>query len=160
MPKTTLSRVSTTKPPGASSQGKTIPPRDLLHGTFLRVDKKGSGAVSHKDLARIFKELRVKLNDREVQELITWYDTNGTNTLPYAALVEDAFPRNMTFKSKSLPALTSGQHSSRSNAGSQPPTPASAMSTSRKKMMKINAEKHTIERRLRQHQEQQKAQAY
>ncbi|EGB02695.1 hypothetical protein AURANDRAFT_68649 [Aureococcus anophagefferens] len=150
----------------AAKGGQPIPPRDLLHGTLLRIDKAGSGAATAKDLARLARELRAPLNDRELQavpkpttglgarlrELVTWYDVSGSNTLPYAALVEDCFPRGAGARGYAgaapLPMISA----------SAPPTPSSGMSTSRRKMAKINAEKATIEKRLRQLQEQQKAQ--
>jgi hypothetical protein len=136
----------------AAKGGQPIPPRDLLHGTLLRIDKAGTGAATAKDLARLARELRAPLNDRELQELVTWYDVSGSNTLPYAALVEDCFPRGARASGYAgaapLPMISA----------SAPPTPSSGMSTSRRKMAKINAEKATIEKRLRQLQEQQKAQ--
>ncbi|KAH8045770.1 hypothetical protein JL722_14043 [Aureococcus anophagefferens] len=136
----------------AAKGGQPIPPRDLLHGTLLRIDKAGSGAATAKDLARLARELHAPLNDRELRELVTWYDVSGSNTLPYAALVEDCFPRGAKASGYAgaapLPMISA----------SAPPTPSSGMSTSRRKMAKINAEKATIEKRLRQLQEQQKAQ--
>ena len=135
--------------PGAAP----IPPRDYLHGALLRIDKAGSGAAKVADLQRLARELRVALSDREAQELVTWYDVNGSNTLPYAALVEDAFPKQSAHTNKSLPLIA---RDSSPSATPAPPTPSTAMSTSRKKMARINAEKATIERRLKQLQEQQK----
>ncbi|KAH8098560.1 hypothetical protein JL720_1513 [Aureococcus anophagefferens] len=86
----------------------------------------------------------------ELRELVTWYDVSGSNTLPYAALVEDCFPRGAGARGYAgaapLPMISA----------SAPPTPSSGMSTSRRKMAKINAEKATIEKRLRQLQEQQR----
>ena len=137
----------------AAKGGQPIPPRDLLHGTLLRIDKAGSGAATAKDLARLARELRAPLNDRELQELVTWYDVSGSNTLPYAALVEDCFPRGAK-----TPSGYAGAAPLPVISASAPPTPSSGMSTSRRKMAKINAEKATIEKRLRQLQEQQKAQ--
>ena len=139
-------------------RGQRLEARDLLHGTLLRVDRAGTGRLDQRALQKALKQLRVGLNDRQVHELVCWYDNNGTNALPYLALVEDAFPKGTTYAlatTRSLPRLPASASPSRS----APPTPSTGtpMATSRRKMARINAEKATIERRLRQLQGQQDA---
>lgn len=139
-------------------RGQRLDARDLLHGTLLRVDRAGTGRLDQRALQKALKQLRVGLNDRQVHELVCWYDNNGTNALPYLALVEDAFPKGTTYAlaaTRSLPRLPASASPSRS----APPTPSTGtpMATSRRKMARINAEKATIERRLRQLQGQQDA---
>mmetsp|Transcript_33773 Transcript_33773/g.34410 ORF Transcript_33773/g.34410 Transcript_33773/m.34410 type:complete len:646 (-) Transcript_33773:151-2088(-) len=77
-------------PFGRKSKG-AVNPRDILHGTFLRFDRTGSGRLNETDAKQALAELRVPVSDRDMKALISWYDTNGTNTMDYREITHQIF---------------------------------------------------------------------
>jgi Ca2+-binding EF-hand superfamily protein len=61
--------------------------RDLLHGTFLRYDSNNTGKVDSIVLMNIFKELKINVNESDVQAFITWFDNDGSDLLDYNTVV-------------------------------------------------------------------------
>lgn len=118
--------------------------KDLLLGTCLRVDRDARGKLPSRDFAKILRELRVPVND--LDDLVCWYDQDGSKRLPYRKVVDDAFAprtsgdqRKLLKPTQSLPNLKIS-------------TPCD---TARVKIARIAAEKATIQRRLLELQRQQ-----
>lgn len=119
--------------------------KDLLLGTCLRVDRAALGKLPNRDFAKILRELRVPVND--LDDLVCWYDQDGSKRLPYRKVVDDAFAttpptcdqRKLLKPTQSLPNLAIS-------------TPCD---TARVKIARIAAEKATIQRRLLELQRQQ-----
>ena len=61
--------------------------RDLLHGTFLRFDPNSTGKVDLTTLLRIFKELKINVDQNKAQAFLTWFDNDGSDLLDYNSLV-------------------------------------------------------------------------
>ncbi|KAJ1462957.1 hypothetical protein M885DRAFT_504440 [Pelagophyceae sp. CCMP2097] len=126
---------------------RATPPRDLLHGAFLRADRGAHGLLAPADVARVLREFRLTLGEESLSQLADWYARDGTGALPYRKLVDDAFPPLSGRAplggrmSKSLPTLDFD---------------VSAL-TSRTKLSRITSEKGTIEKRLRELQKLQHA---
>ena len=60
-------------------------PRDLLHGTLLRVDRDGKGALDERGLKRALRDLRAALPEDGCRQLVCWYGVDGTGSLPRRA---------------------------------------------------------------------------
>ena len=109
----------------------TISPRDLLHGTLLRVDIQNKGKLDAKQMQKVFREMRISsitLND--VGRLVNWYDDDASKTMDYAKFVKDTIRELGTANASGLPPLKGG-----------PSVPI--------KRTAILAEKARIERRLK-----------
>ena len=89
----------------ARKSGGALQPRDLLHGTFLRFDAKGHGRVSAAAVTQASQELGVRMTDKEVADLVIWFDTNGTRQLDYNAFTAQMFGEDVMTKSLQLPKL-------------------------------------------------------
>lgn len=72
------------------SQGR-IEPRDIFYGTFLRFDSDHSGRVGFEGLRDVSRELRINLSDRDISAMMSWFDSNGTNSLDYGQLTNQLF---------------------------------------------------------------------
>lgn len=142
--------------------------RELLLGTCLRIDQSGVGKLTKQDFTRILREFRIEIRDGGMDDLVAWYDCDGSSRVPYRNLVNDAFnpcivPTDPSFlnpqsaqqvqeqediqrckkkhileKSSSLPGLPD------CSTGSSTP-----LHTARVKMARIAAERETILRRLK-----------
>lgn len=131
--------------------------RDLLLGTCLRVDRNGAGKLGRSEMRKIFRELRVEVRDVDLDNLVAWYDSDGSRRVPYRRLSDDVFrPRDTPRKNfndaasdPSLPRLLQNS----------PTSSASSLDTTRIKMARIEAEKEAIQRRLHDLQRQQRAAA-
>ena len=80
-------------------------PRDLLHGSFLRFDKKLNGRVDVDGVRSICQELGVRMDDRELAAFTTWFDTNGSDSLDYNELVRQLYGDDVMTRSLKLPKL-------------------------------------------------------
>jgi Ca2+-binding EF-hand superfamily protein len=65
----------------------TVKPRDVLHGTFLRYDSRGTGKVGLKSLTSVAENLRVHLSEDRLQALLDWFDSDGSGTMDYCNFV-------------------------------------------------------------------------
>ena len=86
------------------SQGY-LEPRDLLHGSFLRFDKKQNGRVDLDGVKAICAELGVRMDEREVRAFTTWFDTNGSDSLDYNELVRQLYGEDIATRSVKLPKV-------------------------------------------------------
>ena len=115
----------------AQKSAMPIGPKDLMHGTLMRFDSKGSGRISAENFQSALREVRCRnVGQDDIARLVNWYDVDASRTIPYNKLISDAFAGMSV--SLSLPALTSGRTSGRAG-----------------KTM-IMAEKARIERRLKE----------
>ena len=89
----------------ARKSGGVLLPRDLLHGTFLRFDTKGHGRLPAPQVMAASQELGVRMTDKEVQDLVVWFDTDGTRQLDYNAFTAQMFGDDVMTKSLQLPKL-------------------------------------------------------
>jgi len=85
----------------------SIEPKDLLHGTFLRLDSSKSGRISAADLNRVATELKIPLTTEECQKLVLWFDSNGSGRMDFSLLTRQLFGDDVLTKPLSLPAVSS-----------------------------------------------------
>ena len=114
--------------------------KDFFLGLCVRVDDGlDSGRLTKLQLAKILKELNVPLRDHAIEDLVCWYDSDGSRRIPYKPLADDLFrrPPPPQIKSRSLPSLSAFK-----------PTPD--VDTARVKMARIAAERESIKRRLKE----------
>ena len=86
------------------SQGY-LEPRDLLHGSFLRFDRKQNGRVDMDSVRTICGELGVRIDEKEIMAFVAWFDTNGTNHLDYNELVRQFYGEDIATRGVKLPKL-------------------------------------------------------
>ena len=86
------------------SQGY-LEPRDLLHGSFLRFDKKQNGRVDLDGVKAICAELGVRMDEREIKAFTTWFDTNGSDHLDYNELVRQLYGEDIATRNVQLPKV-------------------------------------------------------
>ena len=87
------------------SQGY-LEPRDVLHGSFLRFDRKQNGRVDVDGVRTICAELGVRMDDKELVAFTTWFDTNGSNNLDYNELVRQLYGEDIATRGLKLPKVT------------------------------------------------------
>jgi hypothetical protein len=77
----------------ALKSGHTIPPRDLLHGTFLRFDSGREGQLVASQVAAVAEELGVPMLPDELKVLMEWFDARGSSgrMLDYASFTRQVF---------------------------------------------------------------------
>ena len=81
--------------------------RDLLHGTFLRFDGPGHGHVDSNGVEAVARELGVNLTQKEVHDMVLWFDTDGTRQLDYNAMTEQMFgSQDIMTRRMTLPRLS------------------------------------------------------
>lgn len=95
------------------SQGR-IEPRDVLYGTFLRFDPRQCGRINENGLRSVCKELGVQLKEHDLQTFVTWFDTNGSDTLDYNELVRQIYGEDVLTRPLKLPPLQSPIREARS----------------------------------------------
>jgi Ca2+-binding EF-hand superfamily protein len=83
----------------------SVSARDILHGTFLRMDSSRSGHISAEELQHVCAELKVPINQEEVRQLVLWFDSNGTETMDYVLLISQLFGEDVLTRPLSLPAV-------------------------------------------------------
>ena len=86
------------------SQGY-LEPRDLIHGSFLRFDKKQNGRVDVDGVRSICAELGVRMDDKEVRSFTAWFDTNGSQQLDYNELVRHCYGEDIATRALKLPKV-------------------------------------------------------
>ncbi len=80
--------------------------RDLLHGSFLRFDKKASGRCSVSVLTKVCNELGIGMTHKELNDMILWFDTDGTRQLDYNAFTDQVFgSQDIMTRQMTLPKL-------------------------------------------------------
>ena len=68
--------------------------RDVLLGSFMRYDHSSSGRVKKEHVRKVCDILRIRgISDRDLSELVLWFDTNGSSTLDYHELARQIFGR-------------------------------------------------------------------
>jgi Ca2+-binding EF-hand superfamily protein len=78
---------------------------DLLHGTFLRFDPRHTGRLALPDFKRVCKEVKVSLSDANAQKFLTWFDSDGSGKIDYAALTKQLFGDDVLCRPLSLPQI-------------------------------------------------------
>ena len=89
----------------ARKSGGVLLPRDVLHGTFLRFDRSARGRIDSSGVLMAAKELQVTLTDAEINDLVIWFDTNGSRQMDYNAFTAQMFGEDVMTKSIQLPKL-------------------------------------------------------
>lgn len=85
--------------------GGVLSPRDLLHGTFLRFDPRGTGRQGKDGVVAASRELGVTLTDTEIEDLVTWFDTDGSRKMDYNAFVAQLYGDDVMTRTLHLPKL-------------------------------------------------------
>ena len=80
----------------AVKTGGQLVPRDILHGTFLRQDPERKGRVGLEGLRTVCRAIRADLSDAKLQVLLTWFDSDGSNTLDYNLLSNQLYGSSST----------------------------------------------------------------
>lgn len=142
-----------------ASKGE-VEPRDVLMGTFLRFDKTHSGVrISSEDLNAVFRELRVRIPQDQINSLITWFDTNASRRLDYAMLIRQLFGEDVLTKPLSLPTISkAGRPQTTSDVSHDPKETLkqkALKSASRQKL--IVAEKLRVQAKLQSIEKQRQA---
>jgi Ca2+-binding EF-hand superfamily protein len=89
----------------AKSKGR-LEARDVMHGTFLRFDTQRTGRVDSEGLRVVARELQVgDVSGGDITVAIRWFDTNGSQTLDYNALIRQIFGADVTTEPLNLPTI-------------------------------------------------------
>lgn len=83
----------------------SIEPGDLLHGTFLRFDPKQTGRLALPQFQQVCKEVKVGLDPASAQKFLTWFDSDGSGRIDYAALTKQLFGDDVLCRPLSLPVI-------------------------------------------------------
>jgi hypothetical protein len=87
-----------------------IDPKDVMYGTFLRVDKSQNhahtGRVNEESFRKVLKALNINFTDKEISDLVIWFDSNGTKQLDYNELTRQLFGGDVLTKPLYLPAIS------------------------------------------------------
>lgn len=95
-----------------------VNPKDIMYGSFLRVDKATNkahtGRVSEEGFRKVLKVLNLNFSQQEVNDMMQWFDSNGTRTFDYNEFAtqlfgQDVLTRNMTLPLISLSMTKSGK---------------------------------------------------
>jgi Ca2+-binding EF-hand superfamily protein len=89
----------------SKKSGGILQPRDVLHGTFLRFDPRSTGKVDLSGLTDASKELLVTLTSSELNDLVTWFDTDGSRRMDYNAFTAQLFGEDIMTRTLHLPKL-------------------------------------------------------
>lgn len=96
----------------SSKTGGQLVPRDILHGTFLRHDPARKGSIGLEALKSICREIHVQLSDAKLQVLLSWFDSDGSNTLDYNMFIDQLYGPSKTFSdSVSAKKMETDDHS-------------------------------------------------
>lgn len=106
------------------SQG-LVQPRDLLYGSCLRYDKYLIGRIDYSNMISICEELGVRLQEKDMQIFIRWFDTNGTNFLDYNELTRQIFGDDILTKYIRLPSLSPSNENNKTKFSTINSVPAS-----------------------------------
>lgn len=75
----------------ATKTGGRLVPRDILHGRFCVADPALTGHVTLSTLRTICKDLHASIGDAKLQVLLSWFDSNGSNTMDYNAFIQQLY---------------------------------------------------------------------
>lgn len=102
---TIMSKIRTAAEAYAYKSKGQVNPRDILHGTFLRFDTEKTGHMTSSKIKEVFQELRLRLCEEDLRQLVVWFDSNGSGTLDCNALVRQIFGDDITLRPLILPKL-------------------------------------------------------
>lgn len=85
--------------------GGLVEPRDILHGTCLRFDKNMQGRINIAGVRGVCSELGIQLEERDIEILVNWFDTDGTTCLDYNELTKQLYGEDIMTKMLRLPSL-------------------------------------------------------
>ena len=126
--------------------------RDLLHGSFLRFDGSGHGRVDSNGLEAVAQELGVTMTQKEIHEMVLWFDTNGSRELDYNAMTnqmfgsQDIMTRHMTLPRLSKQAGSASFNVTKSYKGKGDFEEVGIEQTLSKKTMLVESNKKKAER--------------
>lgn len=132
--------------------------RDLLHGTFLRFDGSGLGRVGTNATEAVARELGVTLTRKEIEELVLWFDSDGTRELDYNALTDqmfgqsDVMTRKMTLPRLSKHAGSASFNVTKTYKGNGTFAEEGLEATLSKKTMLVESNKKKMERLVKKRQ--------
>jgi len=89
----------------ARKSGGVLQGRDLLHGTLMRFDSDRGGYLTKSQFSSAMRELNVQLTLVELNNLILWFDTNGTSRVDYNAMTKQLFGEDVATRQLTLPKL-------------------------------------------------------
>lgn len=78
---------------------------DLLHGTFMRFDPRQNGRIGLAEFKQVCKEVKVSISDASAQKFLTWFDSDGSGRIDYAALTRQLFGDDVLMRPLSLPTI-------------------------------------------------------
>ena len=84
-----------------------VEPRDVLYGTFLRFDPHQRGRADGAAVRAVAAELGVRLKEHDLQTFLTWFDTNGSDSLDYNELVRQLYGDDVLTRPARLPPIQS-----------------------------------------------------
>jgi hypothetical protein len=91
----------------ARKSGGRLEPRDVLHGTCLRFDRRQEGRLDYNGVKSLCSELGVRLNELDLHTFIAWFDTNGSDCLDYNELVRQLYGDDVLTRPLKLPPVPS-----------------------------------------------------
>lgn len=80
-----------------------LKPRDIFHGTFVRFDKYSNGRVNTEGLFHVLKSLNIKIDEKSLADLVTWFDTNASRQLDYNQFTIQLFGNDISTSVLRLP---------------------------------------------------------
>ena len=88
-----------------------VDPKDVMYGTFLRVDKAQNkahtGRVDEAGFRKVLRVFKLDMTNKEINDLMVWFDSNGTRTMDYNEFATQLFGKDILLaKTMKLPALS------------------------------------------------------
>merc|ERR1711981_1167784 len=88
-----------------------------MYGTFLRVDKAQNkahtGRVNEEGFRKVLKVLNLNFTPKEINDLMVWFDSNGTKTMDYNEFATQLFGKDIILaKNMTLPLISLGMTNS------------------------------------------------
>lgn len=68
-----------------------VQPRDVLYGSFLRFDPAATGKVGLMELKAVAATLKVNLSESSLEDLLSWFDSDGSKSMDYLEFVRQLF---------------------------------------------------------------------
>ena len=87
-----------------------IEAKDVMYGTFLRVDKSQNsgqtGRVSEESFRKVLKTLKLSMTEEEISDLMVWFDSNGSKSMDYNEFTRQLYGADVLTRQLSLPAIS------------------------------------------------------
>ena len=95
----------------ARHSNSDVDPKDVMYGTFLRVDKAQNkahtGRVDESGFRKVLKVLKLDMTPQEVTDMMVWFDSNGSRNIDYNEFATQLFGKDILLaKTMKLPAIS------------------------------------------------------